>query len=329
MFNRAVPLLAVVFLGEMLGAIQLDWSPLANVAAVLGAVAILLAAAAILNRMRGRPYLALPESVGRVELAVFVLLPALLPLIFGGQWRSAVITACANLLLLALIYGVVGYGLVAIVRWAIGRFLSQLVSSLTLLTRAVPLLMIFSVVLFLTTEVWEVFSDASGLVLALLGAIFVGLGTLFLAARVPREVRTLERGARPAADLDRRQRLNVGLVLFISQALQVLFVSLAVGAFFVVFGLLAIDADVLRSWIGSSGHVLVSFELGGDELELTEELLRVSGAIAAFTGLYFAIAMLTDSTYREEFLDSLTDEMREVFKARTEYLQLRPETAPG
>jgi hypothetical protein len=326
-FNRAVPLLALVFLGEMLGAIQLDWSPLANVTAVLGALAILLAAAAILNRMRGRPYLALPESVGRVELTVFVLLPALLPLIFGGQWRSAVITAGANLLLLALIYGVVGYGLVAIVRWAIGRFLSQLVSSLTLLTRAVPLLMIFSVVLFLTTEVWEVFSDASGLVLALLGAIFVGLGTLFLAARVPREVRTLERGARPAADLDRRQRLNVGLVL--SQALQVLFVSLAVGAFFVVFGLLAIDADVLESWIGSAGHVLVSFELGGDDLELTEELLRVSGAIAAFTGLYFAIAMLTDSTYREEFLDGLTDEMREAFKARTEYLELRPETAPG
>jgi hypothetical protein len=322
-------LLALVFLGEMLGAIQLDWSPLANVAAVLGALAILLGAAGILNRIRGRRFVALPESVGRVELALFVLLPALLPLIFGGQWRSAFITAAANLVLLALIYGVVGYGLVAIVRWAVGRFLSQLVSSLTLLTRAVPLLMIFSVVLFLTTEVWEVFSDASGLVLALLGVIFVGLGTLFLAARLPREVHTLEHGARPAAELDRGQRLNVGLVLFISQGLQVLFVSLAVGAFFVVFGLLVIDADVLRSWIGSSGHVLFSIDLGGDELEVTEELLRVSGAIAAFTGLYFAIAMLTDSTYREEFLDGLTAEMREAFKARTEYLRLRPETSTG
>jgi hypothetical protein len=189
--------------------------------------------------------------------------------------------------------------------------------------------MIFSVVLFLTTEVWEVFADASGLVLTLLGVIFVGLGTLFLAARLPREVRTLEREAHETVELDRRQRLNVGLVLFISQALQVLFVALAVGVFFVVFGLLAIDADVLSSWIGSSGHVLVSFDLGGDELELTEELLRVSGAIAAFTGLYFAIAMLTDSTYREEFLDGLTAEMRDVFKARTEYLRLRSETAAG
>jgi hypothetical protein len=202
-------------------------------------------------------------------------------------------------------------------------------ASTDVFNRTVPLLMIFSIVLFLTREVWEVFADASGLVLTLLGVIFVGLGTLFLAARLPREVRTLEREAHETVELDRRERLNVGLVLFVSQALQVLFVALAVGVFFVVFGLLAIDAAVLSSWIGSSGHVLASIDLGGDELELTEELLRVYGAIAAFTGLYFAIAMLTDSTYREEFLDSLTDEMREVFKARTEYLRLRPETAPG
>ena len=32
--------------------------------------------------------------------------------------------------------------------------------------------------------------------------------------------------------------------------------------------------------------------------------------------------MLTDSTYREEFLDELTGEMRESFRARAEYLRL-------
>jgi hypothetical protein len=40
--------------------------------------------------------------------------------------------------LLALIYAVVGYGLLSIVRWAMARLLSQLASSLTLLTRAIP-----------------------------------------------------------------------------------------------------------------------------------------------------------------------------------------------
>jgi hypothetical protein len=321
-----VPLLALVFLGEMLGATSLDWSLLGNIAALLGGLAILLIAIGTVNHARGRTALAVPDSVGRVELAVFVLFPALLPLIFGGQWRSALVIGGANLLLLLLIYGVLGYGVVAIVRWAIARLLSQLAASLGLLTRAVPLLMIFSVVLFLTTEMWQVFSDASAFVLITLGVMFIGLGSLFLAARVPREVGNLQRDT-SMEDLDRRQRVNVGLVLFVSQALQVLFVSLAVGAFFVLFGLLAIDQEVLRSWIRSGGDVLVSFDIAGDHLELTGELLRVSGAIAAFTGLYFAIAMLTDSTYRAEFLDGLTAEMRDSFRARAEYLKLRGRSA--
>ena len=63
----------------------------------------------------------MPRTVGSVELALFVLVPALLPLIFGGQSRSALVTAGANLLLLGLVYAVVGYGLLAIVRWVFGR----------------------------------------------------------------------------------------------------------------------------------------------------------------------------------------------------------------
>jgi hypothetical protein len=45
-FNRVVPLLGLVFLGELLGALNLDWSPLANIAAALGGIAILLAGVA-------------------------------------------------------------------------------------------------------------------------------------------------------------------------------------------------------------------------------------------------------------------------------------------
>jgi hypothetical protein len=52
----------------------------------------------------------------------------------------------------------------------------------------------------------------------------------------------------------------------------------------------------------------------------------VAGGLAAFSGFYFAVAMLTDSTYREEFLEELTDEMEVSFKARTAYLDLRGRT---
>lgn len=322
-FNRVVPLLALVFCGEMLGAIQLDWSPLANVAAALGGLAILLVAIGVTNRARGRPFRSVPRTVGKLELGLFVAVPALLPLIFGGQGRSALVTAGANLVLLGLIYAVVGYGLLAILRWVLARLLGQLRSALGLLAKAVPLLMIFALLSFTNQEMWQIFSSiTSGQFWAIL-TLFMVLGSVFLAVRIPPEARGIEREAGEAqTPLARRQRLNVGLVMFVSQATQVLIVSLAVGLFFVAFGLLAINEPVRIDWMGFAGNELVAFDLLGERVELTSELLRVAAGLAAFSGFYFAIAMLTDSTYREEFLDELTTEMRQTFTARAEYLRL-------
>src|SRR3954462_9147319 len=51
---RAVPVLGLVFIGEVLGAIDLQWSALANAGALLGGFAILLGGLAVSNRVRGR-----------------------------------------------------------------------------------------------------------------------------------------------------------------------------------------------------------------------------------------------------------------------------------
>lgn len=324
-FNRAAPLLALVFLGEMLGAVQREWSLIANVAALFGGLAILLGAWMIVNHLRERPLLAMPEDVGRIELAAFVLVPALLPLIFGGQTRSAWVTALANVALLVLVYAVLGYGLLSILQWVGRRLWRQLLASFMLLARAVPLLMIFALLAFMSTEMWQVFSlipDGNIVAVALL---FIGLGTVFLLARLPREVRALEAevGADDSEPLRTNQRRNVALVLFTSQAVQVLTVSLLVALFFVIFGLLAVTGAVREAWIGTSGDVLFEFDLLGESFAMTSELLKVACGLAAFTGLYFAIAMLTDSTYREEFLEEVTAELRSVFAVRDEYLELR------
>ena len=323
-YNRVVPLLGLVFIGEMLGALNFEWSAVANVAAALGGLAILLVAVALINRRNGSPSLAMPNRVGKTELAGFVLLPALLPLIFGGQWLSALVTAGANLLLLAVIYAVVGYGLIWILRWVMGRLAGQLSSSLGLIAKALPLLLIFALLSFTTQEAWQIFPGVTTPIYFLIIALFVVLGTLFLAVRIPAEARHLEREAgAEAPPLDRRQRFNVGLVMFVSQAVQVLIVSAALGAFFVAFGLLAINDEVRTGWFGNPGDVLVQFELLGEQLEVTKELLRVAGGLAAFSGFYFAIAVFTDSTYRGEFLDEMSGEMRDTFRHRAEYCKLR------
>jgi hypothetical protein len=326
-FTRVAPLLGLVAFAELFGAVDLSWPWWANVATLLGALALMLGALAARNHARGRPPFAVPERVGALELGGFVLVPALLPAIFNQQLTSALVTALGNGLLLLVAWGAVGFGIFSIVRWAAERLVTQLAASIPLVARAVPLLMLFAVVLFLTTEMWQVFAEMDDASLAAIVALLVAIGTLFVVGRIPREVERLAGQVGSDADADpplrRAQRLNVGMVLFVSQGLQVLVVALAVGAFFVIFGLLAIDDGVLEAWLGHPGRAIVHVTIAGIDVRPTHELLRVATAIAALSGLYYAIAVLVDPTYREEFLDELTGEMRETFAARSRYLRLR------
>src|SRR3954468_16928996 len=272
-FTRAAPFLALVFLGEMLGAVQLDWSLWANLAAALGGLVVLLVAFGLVNRLRRRPFWSFPERVDRLELSAFVLLPAMLPLIFGGQLESALATAAGNALLLLAVYAVVGYGLMSIVRWASHRMLGQLRASLDLLTRALPLLLVFTNVLFLTGELWQSVRTMPTSFAVMLVVLITVVGGSCLLARIPREVRALERevgGAGPA--LSGRQRLHVGLVMLVSQGLQILIVGVAVFAFFVAVGLLMVNAEVRRQFMGSAGHVVLRFNLFGEPVQVTREL---------------------------------------------------------
>jgi hypothetical protein len=223
-----------------------------------------------------------------------------------------------------LIYAVVGLELISIIRWVLARFLSQVRSAFTLLARAVPLLAIFVLLSFPTQELWGIFSNPTRGIYALILGLLALLGTAFLAERLPLEARALEREVgQESAPLRRRQLFNVELVMFVSQAAQVLLVSLMIAAFLTVFGVLAIDESLREDWLGTPGNELLSFNLLGERLELTGELLRVAVGLAAFSGFYFSIAIFTDSTYRQEFLEELTSEMRRSFKERAEYLRLR------
>jgi hypothetical protein len=158
---------------------------------------------------------------------------------------------------------------------------------------------------------------------ALLGsiALFIGVGSVFVGSRLPREVRELEADVGADPPLSPRQRFNVGLVMFVSQGLQVLVVAFLVGAFFVAFGVLAITPDVVEAWIQRRPQAIAGHP------SLSVELVKVSSALAAFSGLYYAIAVLTEATYREEFLADVESSLRETFLDRARYLDLRAEAA--
>ena len=254
-FNRAIPLLAVVFVLEILGAINLDWPPALNVLALLGGVALVLGAFGLLNVSRGRRFLSVPHKLGVPELTAFVVLPVVLPLVFGGQLTSALVTGLGNLVLLGLIWLVVGFGVFSILRWIAARFVQLLGASLTLLVRALPLLLFFSLVTFFTNEYWQLFGEASDVTFYAGAGLFALITAIFLIVRLPGGVRDLERASSLAVPLRRRQRVNVGLVIFLAQALQIAFVGVAIWVFFMVFGALLVTPAIRKDWIGTEGTV--------------------------------------------------------------------------
>ena len=321
-FTRAIPFLTVVFMLEVVNALAVNAS-WANLLFALAGAVLLLAGYGLLNVLRGRRFLSVPRRFGIPELVVFVTLPALLPVASGGQWRFGLITLLVNLAIVGLAYVVVGFGLVFIVWWVVVRLFALLGASMTVLPRAVPLLLFFSLVAFFTTEIWQVF-NATGLATFWTAVgMFALLGMGFLAVRMPGVVReVLAESHLGEVPLRRRERVNLALVALMSEALQVGFVSGAVWLFYVLLGALLVSADVREVWLVQPHTVLWDVAWFGERVQVTSALLRVATGVAGFAGLYYAVTILVDAAYRDQFVDALTKQLRETFARRAEYLEL-------
>ena len=91
-FAKALPLLTLVFVLEILNALNFDFGFWTNVGFLAGGIGISLGIIGALNVARGQPFFSVPRRVGPAEMLVFVLVPSLLPLLLGGQVTSAVVT---------------------------------------------------------------------------------------------------------------------------------------------------------------------------------------------------------------------------------------------
>ena len=345
--TRMVPFLALVFSLEMLLAIELDWPWYANVAAVIGGGLVLLAAYGMLNRAQGRPAMSLPARVGNGEIATFVLLPAVLPVLFGGDLRSAIGAIVGNVVTLLVAYAVTSYGLLPMVAWSVGQTIRHVSSVGRLAARALPMLLLFATFLFVNAELWQVAQDFTPATFTATLALFVGSGLLFFLLRLPRQTADIatfadwedvrdhvrdtpaEEVPTPAVAVDdvpplaRADRLNVGLLLVVTQGVQIILVSALIGLFFLVFGLLAIREPTILAWT-SAGDLtaLLRLRVADTDMVLSTELVRVSAFIAAFSGLQFTVSASTDESWRQEFVDDVVADVRDALAVRAVCLPL-------
>jgi hypothetical protein len=284
--------------------------------------------------------------VGAVEIAVFTLGPAAAVAVLRQDGNLVLTVLLADLTVLGLVAAGEVLDAAPVARWAVARTFQEFGSLFRLVTRALPMLLLFTTFLFINTEVWQVASSLSTPVLWLAVAFFGALAVGFLLARLPEEVsavsdqldpsvvrRTLvgtplegraddlppDLGARPLA---RKQRVNLLLVLLVTQLAQVLLLALSVWVFFLAFGWVAIEDGVISSWVGAGSPRDVPFLPG---LGFSQELLQVSIFLAAFSGLYFTVYAVTDATYRDQFFTEITDELERAVGVRSAYLSLRGE----
>jgi hypothetical protein len=342
-WTRALPLLVVAYVLLGLNALDLyEWSVAQNLATTAGVIAMLIAAWVLSNRLRGVASFARPTDIDAPELLLFVLGPALPVLVFGqpGDAFESVVLA---LVLLALIYLWSSYGIGALLRWGARRSGGQLTGLGPLVAKALPLLLVFNTFLFINAEVWQMAGTLDGAAYVVVVLTFFLLGAAFAVSRLPGFIRAENRfvswtdvGAyldgTPAAGIDLpasgatldplrpRQRFNIGLIVLFGQTLQISLVVLALTAFFVFFGFMAIGVDTIITWTQlDSVRVLAEATLGDRRLVLTESLIRVSVFLGAFSGMYFTVVLTTDETYRAEFASDVGPEIRQILAVRTAY----------
>ena len=349
-WTRSLPILVLLYVVRGLYALDVNERVVFNLFALLLVAGVLVATWVIANVVRRRPAFALPRQVGPTELAIFVIGPLIPPLLLG-QWADAAKAALLGLLALLVVYVATSYGLVPMLRWAGERSLALAASLGTVLTRALPLLLVVITFLFFTGEVWQTIGTLSTLLYLLVLSLFFVIGGGFVLTGLPGDVRaagTLDSwdevrdltagtpaeaitlpsvGVPPPPDLSRRQYVNVALVGLFARTIQIAVVAVAVGAFLALLGTLAIDEATTASWTGGSPDVIASWTLAGRELVVTSALLRVAGFLAVFAGLTFTVHLITDPTYRQEFRTDMASEVREVFAVRAAYLVARASQA--
>ena len=67
---------------------------------------------------------------------------------------------------------------------------------------------------------------------------------------------------------------------------------------------------------------LGSLTVGGERIVLSALHLVTAGIVASFSGLQFAVSLVTDENYRAEFVEESNEEVREALAVRAAYLNL-------
>jgi len=351
--TRTAPFLTIVVFAEFFLAFGDRWSGWSQALVFFAGIGAMLAGLALVNRLRGRRLVQLPDDIGVLEGLLYFALP-IIPTVVGAEGAVAgnIITiVIVNAVILVSSYLITSWGLFPMFGWSVGQIRAQIGEIATLAMKSLPILLIFSAFIFLNAEMWQVANDFS---LPFFGAVAVLIATIggtFVSVSVRRTTVDLARFSSwsavrsrcadtPVEDLvpsdkdappdapflGRHAEWNVGLLLFVTQAIQIVLVAVVITVFYLIFGLLTVRETTLLQWttaaeLTRSSDWAIYWSVLGGEVVFTRQLLLVSSFIGLMSGLQFAVQVVTDEAYRAEFAEGMTSEVREALAVRAVYLR--------
>ncbi|MDO4887163.1 MAG: hypothetical protein Q3979_00420 [Actinomycetaceae bacterium] len=327
--TRAWPWLTVLFIMQVLRSIATSWAPGLRTVIFVTSVVTVGVVWALVNRRLGRPLFAPPERLGWWSAALFVVIPSIMRA-DADRWVIQVLKhAGFNVLVCALVVGIIGWGLVQTVGWAIVHLITEFGRQLLIVFRQMAAIFLFCFLLFFNQEIWQFAAISDGDRFAFLQWTLTSLALLMLLAGTPRLTRYLEQDLLDDGEaLTWAQRINLTSLFAIRQFLQLSLIFVASYFVFAIISMAVVSRQLMSAWQIQS-PVLDSLTIGGQTFILTEAALRMSILLALAATLNFSVVSLTSQEGRENFLEGIEDEVDDIFERRRYYQARRVQLGLG
>ncbi len=238
-----------------------------------------------------------------------------------------------------------GFGSIAL--WAFRYAMVQVGALGTLMSRALPLLML-TVVVYFTGELWQLAARMTRKRLwETIGFLSI-VAIVFMVTTIRDEVRALREDRAEqhdparllagtpleiAADrhpartpLSLAEQINVVAVMVVSQAIQVVFFTTGLFAFFLALGIIAIPDDVTVLWSAEEscpvGEPPCAGTWFGVHIPIPQTVVHTSLFVAVLSGLYFTVSTSVDPLYRQRFFDPLVSDVATSLAGRDAYREM-------
>lgn len=314
----------------------------------LAIIAVVLAAAPFaLNVLHRRGTAASEAGRRTTALAVIGVFVLVVPVVSEG-WSSDALAEVPVFLLVSLLaiwFTYLGFGSIAL--WAFRFAWVQLGALGTLMSRALPLLML-TVVVYFTGELWQLAARMSRERLWQTIGFLALVALAFMVTTIRDEVAELRQDRSEQSDpgalligtplesvsptpparspLSRAEQANVVAVMVVAQAIQVVLFTAGLFTFFLALGIIAIPDDVTVLWSGErscpQGEPPCSGTWFGIHIPIPQTVVHTSLFVAVLSGLYFTVSTSVDPMYRQRFFEPLIADVAVSLAGRDAYLEL-------